>query len=75
MDEKIDECIAATGDARIQCWVEAEKILNEEVVAYVPLVISQNVNIVSSCVTNYQWAVFDSGTAFDQVALIPGCGE
>ena len=75
MDEKIDECIAELGDARIQCWAEADKILNEEVVSYVPLVISQNVNIVSSCVTNYQWSVFDSQTAFDQVALIPGCGE
>ena len=75
MDEKIDECIAELGDARIQCWAEADKILNEEVASYVPLVISQNVNIVSSCVTNYQWSVFDSQTAFDQVALIPGCGE
>lgn len=75
MDEKIDECIAQAGDARVQCWADADKMLNEEVASYVPLVISQNVNIVSSCVTNYQWSVFDSGTAFDQVALKPGCGE
>jgi peptide/nickel transport system substrate-binding protein len=74
MDDKIDECIAAVGDARVQCWADADKILAEEVVSYVPLVISQNVNIVSSCVTNYTWSVFDSGTAFDQVAKIPGCG-
>ena len=59
----------------MQCWADADKMLNEEVASYVPLVISQNVNIVSSCVTNYQWSVFDSGTAFDQVALKPGCGE
>lgn len=75
MDDKIDECIATAGDARVQCWADADKILAEEVVSYVPLVISQNVNIVSSCVTNYQWSVFDSGTAFEQVAKIPGCGQ
>jgi hypothetical protein len=44
-------------------------------VAYVPLTISQNVQIVSSCVTNYQWSVFDSQTAFDQVAKVPGCND
>lgn len=76
MDGKIDECIAvAEPDARVQCWAEADQVLSEEIVAYVPLVISQNVNIVSSCVTNYQWAVFDSGTAFDQVAKVPGCND
>jgi peptide/nickel transport system substrate-binding protein len=73
MDAKIDECIAATGDARITCWADADRMLAEDIVAYVPLVISQNVNIVSSCVTNYQWSVFDSQTAFDQVAKIPNC--
>jgi ABC-type transport system substrate-binding protein len=73
MDAKIDECIAATGDARTTCWADADRILAEEIAAYVPLIISQNVNIVSSCVTNYQWSVYDSQTAFDQVAKIPGC--
>jgi peptide/nickel transport system substrate-binding protein len=75
LDDKINECIAATGDARVQCWADADKQLAEDVVAYVPLVISQNVNIVSSCVTNYQWSVFDSQTAFEQVAKIPGCND
>jgi hypothetical protein len=37
-----------------------------------PLVFSQNVNIVSSRVTNYTWSAFDSQTAFDQVALVAG---
>jgi peptide/nickel transport system substrate-binding protein len=75
MDAKIDECIAAAGDARTTCWADADKELAEQIVAYVPLVISQNVNIVSSCVTNYQWSVFDSQTAFDQVAKVPGCND
>jgi peptide/nickel transport system substrate-binding protein len=75
MDDKIDECIATTGDARVQCWADADKMLAEEIVAYVPLTISQNVQIVSSCVTNYQWSVFDSQTAFDQVAKVPGCND
>lgn len=75
MDDKIDECIGETGDARVQCWAEADQMLAEEIVAYVPLVISQNVQIHSSCVTNYQWSVFDSQTAFDQVAKVPDCND
>jgi len=75
MDEKIEECIAATDDARTQCWAEADQMLAEEIVAYVPLIISQNVQIHSSCLTNYQWATFDSQTAFDQVAKVPGCND
>lgn len=75
MDDTIDKCIATpAGDARTQCWADADVELNEQIASYVPLVISQNVNIVSSCVTNYQWSVFDSQTAFDQVALKPDCG-
>jgi peptide/nickel transport system substrate-binding protein len=75
MDAKIDECTALQDDARVQCWAEADQMLAEEIVAYVPLVISQNVQIVSSCVTNYQWSVFDSQTAFDQVAKVPNCND
>jgi len=75
MDDKINQCIAATGDARISCWADADKMLAEQVVSYVPLVISINENITSNCVVNYQWSVFDSQTAFDQVALKPGCGK
>jgi hypothetical protein len=75
MDAKIDECIATTGDARTQCWAEADQMLAEEIVAYVDLTISQNVQIHSSCLTNYQWSVFDSQTAFDQVAKVPGCND
>ena len=74
MDDTINKCAAMpVGDARYQCWADADKELNEQIAAYVPLVISQNVNIVSNCVTNYTWSSFDSQTAFDQIALKPGC--
>lgn len=76
MDSTIDKCAATpAGDARYQCWADADKELNEQIAAYVPLTISTNINIVSSCVTNYTWDVFDSQTAFDQIGLKPGCGK
>ena len=76
MDDTIDKCAATpAGDARYQCWADADKELNEQIAAYVPLTISTNINIVSSCVTNYTWDVFDGQTAFDQIALKPGCGK
>ena len=75
MDDTIDKCTATpAGDARYQCWADADKELNEQIAAYVPLTISQVVNIVSSCVTSFTYDASDGSPAFDRLALKPGCG-
>jgi len=72
LDEKIDECLAASGDARLECWGAAEKVLMEEVAPVVPIVWSNTEQIISSRVLNYTYAYYDSLMAYEQVALVPG---
>ncbi len=72
MDDKIDECTALEGDARVQCWAEADQMLMEEIVPIVPLIFSNVEQIISSRVVNYTYSLFDNQMAYDQVALAPG---
>jgi peptide/nickel transport system substrate-binding protein len=71
IDADLEACIPVTGDERVTCFAELDKKLTELAV-YVPLTFTQNVNIVSSRVTNFTWSAFDSQTAFEQVALVAG---
>jgi len=71
LDEKIEECIATTGEARTQCWADADKVLMEEVVPIVPLIFSNVEQIISSRVQNYTYSLFDNQMAYEQVALAP----
>jgi peptide/nickel transport system substrate-binding protein len=76
MDDTINKCAATpAGDARYQCWADADKQLNEQIAAYVPLVISQVVSIVSSCVTNFSYDASNGSQAFDRMAVKPDCGK
>ncbi len=72
LDTKIEECSALEGDARTQCWAEADKVLMEEVVPIVPLIFSNVEQIISSRVQNYTYSLFDNQMAYDQIALAPG---
>ncbi|GIV00737.1 MAG: hypothetical protein KatS3mg014_2352 [Actinomycetota bacterium] len=71
LDEKIEECASKTGDERVQCWAEAEKILMEDVVPIVPLIWSNVEQIISSRVVNYTYCLFDNQMAYEQVAIRP----
>ena len=72
LDTKIEECMATSGDARTQCWADADKVLMEQVVPIVPLIFSNVEQIISSRVENYTYSLFDNQMAYDQVALAPG---
>ena len=72
LDTKIEECMAATGDVRVQCWADADKVLMEQVVPIVPLVFSNVEQIVSTRVLNYTYSIFDNQMAYEQIALEPG---
>jgi peptide/nickel transport system substrate-binding protein len=71
LNDKIDECAALTGDARVQCWAEAEKILMEDVVPIVPMIWSNVEQIISSRIVNYTYCLFDNQMAYEQVAIAP----
>jgi len=71
-NDEIDACIPLEGQERLQCWADLDKYIMEELAPVVPLVFSNTINIVSSRVVNFTFSVFDSQTAFEQIALAPG---
>jgi ABC-type transport system substrate-binding protein len=72
MDAQVEKCIPLTGQEREQCWADDDKYFMENIVADVPLVFSNTVNIVSDRVTNYTWALADQQPAYDHLALAGG---
>ena len=57
---------------RTTCFAELDRILTEDIAAYVPFLFDNDVDIVSTRVQNYVYSGFDSLMALDQVALANG---
>jgi peptide/nickel transport system substrate-binding protein len=74
VDAKVDECSAAGGEERFQCWADLDKQLMEEVVPWVPYLFDNAVDILSPNVTNYSFDQFAGLAAFDQMA-VTGSGD
>jgi len=72
IDAKIAQCQAAVGVAQVQCWAEADQLLMEGVVPWVPYIEETRIVIVSDRVASYSFDQFSDMPAFDQIALKPG---
>ena len=68
-DDKIAECKAAAGDARITCWAELDKLLMEEIVPWVPYLFDNSLDIISARINHYSFDQFAGVAAFDQMAI------
>lgn len=69
VNDKIDACGAAVGDALFQCWADFDTYLMEEVVPFAPYLFDNNVDIISDNVVNYSFDQFAGLAAFDQMAV------
>ncbi|MGZ5297321.1 MAG: ABC transporter substrate-binding protein [Actinomycetota bacterium] len=69
VDDKIDACGEATGDALFQCWADFDTYLMEEVVPFAPYLFDNSVDITSDNVINYSFDQFAGLAAFDQMAV------
>ena len=72
MDPEITKCFPLTGDARVQCWAEADKYLMEQVVAIIPLEFSNTVTILSNRVTNWTYSAYNDTPSLVHLALVGG---
>ena len=72
MNDEIDACVPTSGDDRITCFADAEKVLMEDIAAIAPYVISNTIQIISDRVENFTYSAFDSQMAYEQVALAGG---
>ncbi len=72
MDAQIEKCFPLEGDARVQCWADADKYLMEDIAAVVPLVFSNVTNIVSSRVRGYVYSAVDQAPSWEHMWLEGG---
>jgi len=69
IDPKIDECLALVGDVQMRCWAEADQLLMENVIPWVPYVFENKVLMVSDRVVAYSFDQFGTSPALDRVAV------
>jgi peptide/nickel transport system substrate-binding protein len=69
IDDKIQECLPLVGTEQVQCWAEADQILMEEVVPWVPYLSESYVRTVSERVASYSFDQFTSSPALERIAL------
>jgi ABC-type transport system substrate-binding protein len=69
IDDKITECLPLVGNEQVQCWAEADQLLMEEVVPWVPYLSESYVRTVSDRVANYSFDQFTAQPALEQIAL------
>jgi peptide/nickel transport system substrate-binding protein len=71
VDDRIEGCLAATGQAQVRCWASLDQYVMTEVVPVVPLLFGTDVQTVSARVVNFSYDQFGNGPALEQIALRP----
>ncbi len=71
VDADIDACTALTGQERTDCWIALDKKITEEIVPWVPLVDSNNIDLLGPAVTKYGFDQFGAEIALAHVAVNP----
>jgi peptide/nickel transport system substrate-binding protein len=76
VDEDIDTCIAVTDDAeRMDCWVELDQKLMEEVVPWIPYLDATQVHATSAAVVGWEFDQFSGTPAWSRLAVDEGLQE
>jgi peptide/nickel transport system substrate-binding protein len=69
VDERIDACLTKVGQAQLQCWVQLDQYLMENVVPWVPYLSENHVQVVPARIVHYSHDQFSGLPALDQIAL------
>ena len=69
IDEDIDNCTPLTDAERLQCWVDLDRKLMEEIVPWVPYLDSTVVFATSEAVTKYEFDQFTTTPAWSRIAV------
>jgi hypothetical protein len=72
VDERIDACLTKVGQAQLQCWVELDQYLMENVVPWVPYLSENQVQVVPARIVHYSHDQFSGLPALDRIALREG---
>jgi hypothetical protein len=71
VDADITACTAESGQSRIECWGALDRTLMEEVVPWVPWLITNSVYITSGSVVAYSYDQSNSSPALERLAVAP----
>ncbi len=71
VDDQIVECSRLGGQERVDCWIELDKTLMEDVVPWIPYLWANAVTVYGSDVTNFEWDQFAAEPAFSRLAVDP----
>jgi peptide/nickel transport system substrate-binding protein len=71
VDDLIDECQALLGQERVDCWIELDKTVTEEIVPWVPYLWATNPDVTSEAVTQYEYDQFAGEPAWSHIAVDP----
>ena len=75
VDQDIDECGGLTGQERMDCYVELDQKIMEEVVPWVPYLDATTVYASSDAVTHYVFDQFAAEPAWSRIAIDPSLQE
>jgi peptide/nickel transport system substrate-binding protein len=71
MDDRLQGCLAETGEAQTACWAQLDQYMMSEVVPWVPYVTLAHAQVVSERVVAYSFDQFAELPALDRIALAP----
>lgn len=69
VDEDINRCATLLDQERVDCWIELDKKLMEEVVPWVPYLHATNIDIIGPAVTQWDYDQFSGEAALSKVAV------
>jgi ABC-type transport system substrate-binding protein len=69
VDDQINQCEALSGDDRVNCWVTFDKHMMEDVVAWVPYMWGNYVDITAPDVTKYEIDQATGSISLTQIAV------
>jgi peptide/nickel transport system substrate-binding protein len=72
VDVRIDACLTKVGQAQLQCWVQLDQYLMENVVPWVPYLSENQVQVVPARIVHYSHDQSTGLPALDQIALGEG---
>lgn len=71
VDEEIDACNELLGQERVDCWIDLDMMITEEVVPWVPYLWATNPDVTSEYVTHYEYDQFPGEPAWSHIAVDP----
>jgi peptide/nickel transport system substrate-binding protein len=75
IDDRIERCLAMTGEAQTLCWTELDRYTSEKVVPWIPLGVEHFEYVLSSRVAASSFDASVGRPSYDRIVLAPGGGE